>query len=236
LGQLQILPGLTTTVGGYNGVFPGPTIRSRAGTRTEVRIRNAFPPTGLLLPEAIDISTHNHGMPSLPQYDGYANDITVPGFVKNYHYPNNHPATTFWYHDYRHLVTDKTVYGGLAAFDPHSDQFERAQLPQGEFDVPLMVSDALFNADGSLAFDDNGQLGLWGDIIMVNGVPWPTMRVKPRIYRFRFLTAAISRSLRPALSNGEPAPHRRHRRRYDAHRPVGGVFPDGHRGAHRVSH
>jgi spore coat protein A len=204
LGQGQIVPGLTTTVGGYNGIFPGPTIRARTGIRTEVRIRNAFPGTGLLFPEPIDISTHNHGMPSLPQYDGYANDITVPDFVKNYQYPNNREAATLWYHDHRHLVTDKTVYGGLAAFYPVSDQFERAQLPQGEFDVPLMISDALLNADGSLAFDDNGQLGLWGDIIMVNGVPWPTMRVKPRIYRFRWLTATVSRAFRPTLSNGDP--------------------------------
>ena len=67
-----------------------------------------------------------------------------------------------------------------------------------------MISDALFNADGSLGYNDNDHDGLWGDIIMVNGVPWPTMKVKPRIYRFRVLVASITRSYRPALSNGEP--------------------------------
>ena len=77
--------------------------------------------------------------------------FTVPGFVKNYHYPNNDRASTLWYHDHRHLVTAQNVYSGMAAFYPISDPFERAQLPQGEFDVPLMISDALFNADGSLA-------------------------------------------------------------------------------------
>jgi FtsP/CotA-like multicopper oxidase with cupredoxin domain len=204
LGQAQFLPGLSTTVAGYNGIFPGPTIRARAGTRTEVRIRNGFPATGLVFPQAIDIATHNHGQPSLPQYDGYANDITVPGFVKNYRYPNNHSATTLWYHDHRHHVTAQNVYSGMAAFYPLSDQFERAQLPQGEFDVPLMISDAMFNANGSLAFNDNGTKGLWGDIVMVNGVPWPTMKVKPRIYRFRVLIASVGRSYRPTLSNGDP--------------------------------
>ena len=204
LGQARILPGLSTTVAGYNGIFPGPTIRSNQGTRAEVRIRNALPGTGLVYPQAIDISTHLHGSPSLPQYDGYANDITVPGFVKNYHYPNNDRASTLWYHDHRHLVTAQNVYSGMAAFYPISDSFERAQLPQGEFDVPLMISDALFNADGSLAFDVDGDKGLWGDIILVNGVPWPTMRVKPRIYRFRVLVGSIGRSYRPTLSNGDP--------------------------------
>ena len=204
VGQARILPGLTTRIAGYNGIFPGPTIRTSQGTRAELRIRNGFPRAGLLFPQPIDVATHLHGSESLPQYDGYANDITRPGFVKNYHYPNTQRARTLWYHDHRHLVTAQNVYAGMAAFYPLSDPFEQAQLPQGEYDVPLMISDALFNRDGSLAFDDNGTLGLWGDIILVNGVPWPTMKVKPRIYRFRVLIASISRSYRPALSNGDP--------------------------------
>ena len=204
LGQARIVPGLTTTVAGYNGIFPGPTIRARQGTRAEVRIRNALPGTGLVYPQAIDISTHLHGAPALPQYDGYANDITRPGYVKNYHYPNTDRASTLWYHDHRHLVTAQNVYSGLAAFYPISDPFEQAQLPQGEFDVPLMISDAIFHADGSLAFEVTDDKGLWGNVVLVNGVPWPTMRVKPRIYRFRVLIASIGRSYRPTLSTGDP--------------------------------
>jgi spore coat protein A, manganese oxidase len=76
-------------------------------------------------------------------------------------------------------------------------------LPQGEFDVPLTVRDALFAADGSLGFADNSASGLWGDVNLTNGVPWPVMRVKRRIYRFRLLTAAISRSYRFQLNDGD---------------------------------
>jgi spore coat protein A len=204
LGTARIVPGLTTQVAGYNGIFPGPTLRAAQGTRTEVRIRNGFPAGGLVYPQAIGMSTHLHGSPSLPQYDGYANDITQPGYVKTYHYPNTDRASTLWYHDHRHLVTAQNVYAGLAGFYPVSDRFERAQLPQGEFDVPLLISDALFHADGSLAFTTDGDKGLWGDTILVNGVPWPTMQVKPRIYRFRVLIGSIGRSYRPTLSNGDP--------------------------------
>ena len=202
---MEILPGLSTPVAGYNGIFPGPTIRAKRGTRIELRMRNGFPEApGLLLPQRTDTSTHLHGSPSLPQYDGYANDITVPGFVKTYKYPNGEKASTLWYHDHRHLVTAQNVYSGLAGFYPLSDQSERAQLPQGEYDVPLMLSDAQFNPDGSLRYDLDEDKGLWGDIILVNGVPWPTMKVKPRIYRFRVLIASISRSYRPTLSTGDP--------------------------------
>src|SRR4051794_27019324 len=69
LGTARIVPGLSTTVAGYNGIFPGPTIRAKQGTRTEVRIRNGLQGPGLFYPQAIDISTHLHGSPSLPQYD-----------------------------------------------------------------------------------------------------------------------------------------------------------------------
>ncbi|WP_241978757.1 multicopper oxidase family protein [Cryobacterium sp. Hh7] len=204
LGQAQFVPGLSTTIAGYNGIFPGPTIRARQGTRCEVRIRNALPAKGLLHPSAFRTVTHLHGSASLPQYDGYANDVTAPGDVKNYHYPNWQNARTLWYHEHNHHVTAQNVYAGLAAFYPLSDAYERAQLPQGEFDVPLMISDALFNADGSLGYNDRLHSGFYGDIILVNGVPWPTMKVKPRIYRFRVLDTSPSRTYRPTLSTGDP--------------------------------
>ncbi|MDQ1593504.1 MAG: hypothetical protein QOH40_60 [Arthrobacter pascens] len=204
LGQAQIARGLSTTIAGYNGTFPGPTIRVPQGTRTEVRISNRLPAKGLLYTDTFNTVTHLHGSASLPQYDGYANDRTAPGRVKNYHYPNWQTARTLWYHDHNHMLTAQGVYSGLAAFHPLSDLHEQAQLPQGEFDVPILVSDVMLNANGSLGYNDNGHAGLWGDIITVNGVPWPTMKVKPRIYRFRVLDASISRSYRPTLSTGDP--------------------------------
>ena len=204
LGQAQFVPGLATTVAGYNGIFPGPTIRLNQGTRSEVRIRNALPANGLLHPSAFRTVSHLHGSASLPQYDGYANDFTAVGKVKNYQYPNWQPARTLWYHDHNMHLTAQNVYSGLAGIYPLHDPFELAQLPQGEFDVPLMISDVMFKADGSLGYNDNERKGLWGDIIMVNGVPWPKMKVKPRIYRFRVLIASISRSYRPTLSTGDP--------------------------------
>lgn len=204
LGQAQIAPGLSTALAGYNGIFPGPTIRVPQGTRTELRISNALPTKGLLYTEPSNTVTHLHGSASLPQYDGYANDRTAPGKVKNYKYPNWQAARTLWYHDHNHMLTAQGVYSGLAATYTLSDAHEQAQLPQGEFDVPILVTDVMLNADGSLGYNDNGHSGLWGDIVMVNGVPWPTMKVKPRIYRFRFLVGSITRSYRFALSTGDP--------------------------------
>jgi spore coat protein A, manganese oxidase len=147
---------------------------------------------------------HLHGSASLPQFDGYASDVTAPGWEKTYHYPNFQPARTLWYHDHGVHHTAQNVYSGLYAQYQMHDPVERALLPQGEFDVPLIVGDAMFDADGNARYDDSQTAGLWGDVILVNGKPWPLMRVKRRVYRFRVLDGSISRSYRFALSTGDP--------------------------------
>jgi spore coat protein A len=203
IGQASIVPGLLTTIAGYNGIFPGPTLKVPQGTRAEVRIANALGSHPLYKGEFSTV-THLHGSASLPQYDGYANDHTRPGQAKTYCYPNWQQARTLWYHDHNHRVTAKNAFVGLAAQYHLSDTYERAQLPQDEYDVPLVVSDMAFKADGSVKFDDSDNAGFMGDVILVNGVPWPKMRVKPRVYRFRVLVSSISRSYRFKLSTDEP--------------------------------
>jgi spore coat protein A, manganese oxidase len=204
-GVVHILPGgLATRVWGYNGISPGPTIKVRTGRRSVLRVRNHLPPTHPTLGYPFATSVHLHGSPSLPQYDGYASDVTAPGFYKDYQFPNSESATTLWYHDHAVHHTAQNAYFGLAAQYHIHDPQEMRLLPQGEFDVPLTVRDALFAADGSLAYDDNSSSGLFGDVILVNGRPWPVMRVRRRVYRFRVLTAALSRSFRFQLGNGDP--------------------------------
>ena len=90
------------------------------------------------------ISTHLHGSASLPQYDGYASDITTPGQKKYYQYPNFQPARTLWYHDHGVHYTAQNAYSGLASQYHLHDAQERALLPQGEFDVAITLSDMMF--------------------------------------------------------------------------------------------
>lgn len=204
LASAAILPRLTTPILGYNGIFPGPTISVDQGSKAVLRVRNKLPATHPLHGHALSTSTHLHGSASLPQYDGYASDVTHPGFYKDYLYNNFQPARTLWYHDHGVHYTAQNAYSGLAGQFHLHDPVERALLPQGAFDVPLTISDAMFAVDGSLGYDDNDHSGLWGDVILVNGKPWPVMKVQKRVYRFRILNASISRSLRPTLSTGDP--------------------------------
>jgi FtsP/CotA-like multicopper oxidase with cupredoxin domain len=141
----------------------------------------------------------------LPQFDGYASDITNPGQYKDYHYPNFQAGRTLWYHDHGLHHTAENVQMGLAAQYHLHDPLEASlPIPKGAYDVPLIVSDAMFNADGSLLFDNHSESGMYGDVILVNGRPWPTMRVQRRKYRFRLLNASVSRSYKWSLDSGEP--------------------------------
>jgi spore coat protein A len=98
---------------------------------------------------------------------------------------------------------------GLAAMYILHDPHELAlPIPHGPYDVPLVLKDAMFTSSGELIFNDNGATnggsGLFGDVILVNGRPWPAMPVERRKYRFRLLNASISRSYLLGLSTGDP--------------------------------
>lgn len=89
------------------------------------------------------------------------------------------------------------AYFGQAGVYLITDQAEDALgLPSGygQQDIPLVLSSKEYNADGTLHTTQGEDKSLWGDVIHVNGVPWPYLNVQPRKYRFRFLNAAVSRN------------------------------------------
>lgn len=212
-GSLNIIKDLPTPAYGYgwNGNFsaPGPVISMDQGTRVKLRMINQLPNAHEQWGYPLATSTHLHGSASLPQYDGYADDVTAPGYYKDYEYPNFQPARTLWYHDHGVHHTGQSVYSGMVAQYHMHDATERALLPQGDYDVPLTISDALFDKAGRLVYSDNDHSGLWGDVVLVNGTPWPVMTVQRRVYRFRILMATLSRSMTLKLINtktGQPVP------------------------------
>src|SRR3954469_22624855 len=208
--KVSILPGLQTTIFGYAlpgqaPTTPGPTIHAKRGTPLTVTQANRLPATHPFLNYDPWTSTHLHGSASKPQYDGYASDITKVGQTKRYVYPNKQDARTLWYHDHGVHHTAENAYMGLAAqYHLHDDVEDRLPIPKGKYDCPLILADKMFGADGNFMYDDAGHTGLWGDVNLVNGVPWPKMAVEPRKYRFRVLNAAISRGYRLQLADGQP--------------------------------
>src|SRR4051812_6580410 len=197
--QVDVLgPGFPTTelwtyTGPNNEI--NPTIHTQKGTPVEITQVNGLPPRHPQLGYESWTSVHLHGSPSLPQYDGYANDVIKPGQRKTYTYPNAEGGRTLWYHDHAVHRTDANAYFGLAAqYHLHDGVEDASGIPTGSFEYPLTIRDAAFQGNGALLFDDHSQSSLMGDVILANGVPWPVLAVQKRRYRFRLLNASLSRS------------------------------------------
>ena len=229
--DVPIVPGLRpTTIFGYNGITPGPTILVRRGATAGgrapardvvVRHINALPTTHPTLRYTPTTSVHLHGNASLPQYDGWAEDLTAPGQFKDYLYPNDQDERTLWYHDHAVHHTAENTYMGLAGLYI-TDEGLNLPLPKGRYEVPLVIQDKIFDTDGQLLFLDNGQKALMGDVILVNGKPTPFLRVERRKYLFRILNASTSRAYRLAAEHGGAVHVRVGRRRAQPASPAGG--------------
>jgi spore coat protein A, manganese oxidase len=220
-----------TTVWGYNGSWPGPTIEAQSGKTLNIKWASKLPSTHLLpidhsihgaestLPSVRNV-VHVHGACAMPDDDGYpeawftAHDEHGPKFNPNLSsYPNCQLSTTLWYHDHALGITRLNVYAGLAGFYLIRDEAEKAlNLPQGDFEIPLMLQDRLFHRDGSLLYPKvvNGpaEHPVWiqefyGDMNCVNGKVTPFLEVEPRRYRFRVVNAANSRFYHLRLFNSD---------------------------------
>jgi spore coat protein A, manganese oxidase len=205
-----------TTLWGYQGAYPGPTIEARRGVPIRVLWRNALPATHALAIDntihgaepdkpAVRTVVHLHGAKVLAESDGYpdawfTSDFAQTGpFFRNriYDYPNDQGATTLWYHDHTIGITRLNVYMGLAGMYVVRDDIEDSlNLPSGDYEIPLIIQDRNIAPDGSLVYPDPSVPPLaefFGESMLVNGKIWPFLTVEPRKYRFRILNASNAR-------------------------------------------
>jgi spore coat protein A, manganese oxidase len=193
-GRAEIVPGTLTPVYGYDGIYPGPTIRARKGRTAVVRISNGL---------SFNQNVHLHGGVVPAASDGHPMQLIAPGASFDYTYPNGQDAATLWYHDHAHGLSARTMFYGLAGFYIVEDDREaELELPNGDFDVPLVIQDRAFNEDGSLRYTENVDEGFLGDTIVVNGTVSPRFAVRRALYRLRFLNASNAREYRLELGGG----------------------------------
>lgn len=234
--DVEILPGRRTEIFGYEGTFPGPTIRSTRERETVVRHTNS-----LEVPTVV----HLHGGHTPEESDGYPVDFVLPvgsdpdsansggghGMhmgrdvsvgSRDYTYPMQQRAATLWYHDHRMDFTGPQVWRGLAGFHLVGDDEEsELGLPAGARDIPLMICDRSFDGDAQMRYpaidpslmgepgiEEEYMEGLLGDVVLVNGAPWPLLEVEAARYRFRLLNASNARRydlvLEPGPDEGAP--------------------------------
>ncbi|MBI4320337.1 MAG: multicopper oxidase domain-containing protein [Chloroflexi bacterium] len=135
------------------------------------------------------------------------NGRTVPGDVRE-------TMSFLFFHDHRFDFTAQNVYKGLLSlYHLFSDDIDLdtgdettgLRLPSGEFDIPMVFTDKVFDpTTGQLFFDLFNIDGILGDKFAVNGKIQPFLEVKKRRYRFRLLNAGPARVYEFFFSSGQP--------------------------------
>jgi spore coat protein A, manganese oxidase len=226
-----ILPGYSTPIWGYNGTFPGPMLVSSCERRTVVTHRNELPAPVVVHLHGGHVPTEADGYPTdlllpigdmgaLPGMDMASDPLAhIVSGERDYAYPAGQPAATLWYHDHRMDFTGASVWRGLAGIHLVTDESERRLgLPSGARDLPLLITDRAFDASGALSYpalDPTTQhtpgvqgrfsRGVLGDVVLVNGVPWPVHRVDTARYRLRLINGSNARvyRLRAEMPRGD---------------------------------
>jgi spore coat protein A len=231
-GVQQFHPALgRTTVWGYDdgsgrGVrSPGYVIEVQKGTATSVSYVNGLPnqhmfssevPHYMYSGQPVRMNTHLHGGYVAGDSDGnpYARPAEfLPGQTQTVVYPNQQSSSLLWYHDHADQITRTNVYAGLVGpYIIRDAQDTGAEpnglgVPGGAYEVPLILSDKLFDTSGNLFYSDTSTWipEFYGDTPVVNGAAQPFMNVEPRMYRFRVLNASNARFWNLRIAGNVPA-------------------------------
>ena len=149
---------------------------AQSGTPTQISFTHALPST---YPEWIPVDTrltplgnqvrvmtHLHGGFVAADSDGnpaVTPDGFGPGQTQTVFYTNQlpeMPASLLWFHDHGLGATRLNVFAGLAAAYILRDQFDTGGepnpigIPGGAYEIPLVVQDRQFNADGTFLYPD----------------------------------------------------------------------------------
>jgi spore coat protein A len=214
---------------GQAGSF-GMAVVGETGTPLRVTFTNDLPETyprwlpvdTRLTPRGneVRLMTHLHGGFVAADSDGNP-AVTPDGFGhgerQSVFYTNEAPqmpASLLWFHDHGLGTTRLNVFAGLAAAYIVRDRFDTGEepnpagIPGGAYEVPLVIQDRSFNADGTLLYPRSDIPGdewigeYFGDTMLVNGKVWPFLDVEPRMYRLRILNGCNARIL--SLDLGGP--------------------------------
>ena len=217
------MPG-PTLLYGYDGSWPGPTIYADVGVTVHATFPNALPTTHILpvdetvcdLDPGGRASVHLHGNHNEWESDGDALAWYTPDWAtlgtnwrqREMTYDNTRGPGMLFYHDHADCITRLNVYAGLQGLFILRNVTLDAELglpsgPDSPYDVPLVLADRSFNADGSLQYprNEDGDPAspitilpeYFGNVSLVNGQIWPRLTVQPTLYRFRILDASNDR-------------------------------------------
>jgi blue copper oxidase len=193
-----VLRGRADAVKPSGGAF-GPTLELKRGEKVRIHFRNRMKGPSII---------HWHGMLVPDQADGHPRFAVGKGEEYVYEFTVNNPAGTYLYHPHPHGMTGAQVYHGLAGLlvvrEP--DEQERG-LPAIEHEIAMAIQDRRIGGDNQFVYRPmmmDRMNGVFGDQVLVNGMPDAAFTVAPRPYRLRLANVSNARIYKLAWSDGRP--------------------------------
>ncbi|MDP3354622.1 MAG: multicopper oxidase domain-containing protein [Polaromonas sp.] len=184
--------------------YQNPILRIESGARFTASLDNALQEPTII---------HWHGLHTPAAMDGHPASTIGPGGRYAYDFKVNNRGGTYWYHTHAHELTAEQAYHGLASFFLVDDDDQRRvskalDLQLGVTDLPLVIQDKQFDAQGKLLYKPGAHeamMGWLGDIVLANLTPNAVQAVTPRTYRLRLLNGSNARIYRLAFVKGNKA-------------------------------
>jgi len=141
--------------------------------------------------------------------DGHPRLAIDPGESYIYDFTVADRAGMYWYHPHPHGRTGTQVYAGMAGlFIIHDENEFALELPSGDYDLPIVLQDRIFDENNQLVYGGNGMMdqmmGFLGDQLLINGQADFSLTVETRPYRLRLLNGSNSRIYKLAWDDGTP--------------------------------
>ncbi|MDT0341081.1 multicopper oxidase family protein [Streptomyces litchfieldiae] len=202
-GTHEVLPGVRSNTMGFNGSFPGPTIRVRDRERVRVEITNHL---------GEDTTVHWHGAHVPPDVDGGMQTTFANGNSWEPEFTVNQEAATLWYHPHSMGTSSKQIAHGLAGMMIVDDDSAASRaLPHryGVDDIPVVLQCRAVDPAGALKYDFTGynEEGVLFPVL-VNGVNVEdttlTLRAARSRLRLRFLNASLTDVFTVSRADGRP--------------------------------
>ena len=173
-----------TTVWGFEGQYPGPTIEALRDRPIEVRWENHLPRgicSRLTAPTWRDAArargedgsssarlTHPVGKRRLPE----------KWFTRGFGallLSQRQPPATLWYHDHAVGITRLNVYAGLPDSTCCATTGASMNLPSGDYEIPLLLQDRTLDEQGQLVYAPTNEDGAYASSRHLgSGVFWRT--------------------------------------------------------------
>jgi FtsP/CotA-like multicopper oxidase with cupredoxin domain len=180
----------------YDGAFPGPALRARAGDIVRLEVENQIDqPTNL----------HFHGLRVSPEGNADNPFVLIPPggrFVYELPIPRD-AGGTFWYHPHPHHRLARQLWSGLAG-PLLIERPEDALLADADEQVVLIKDLSVVDGRPSPHGTADWARGKSGTLVFANGVIRPELRVRRSTAWLRLINACNGRALLLGREDGRP--------------------------------